>query len=354
MESVIRYAWPEWRVERKIGSGSYGKVFLCVKQEHTVTVSAAVKVIAIPSSEAEVEALRADGMREESTRAYFRAMVDNCVNEIKILEAVKGAPNIVHIEDFKVIERIGQFGWYILIRMELLGSLSETLSYRNLTYDETCRLGVDVCNALEVCHRNKIIHRDIKPANIMESKNGGYKLTDFGIARQLDNMRVSMSQKGTYLYMAPEVASLGQYDERADIYSLGLVMYQLFNRNHPPFTDLSKPELSPQDKETSVRIRMSGTQLPYPCDAGQAMAQVVMRACAFHPAERFSSVVEMRSAIQAAKQADLSGSSGMAAPVKQTPDHNKAGSADKLTIALASGVGALAITLAVLLFFYFT
>ena len=96
-------------------------------------------------------------------------------------------------------------GWDIYIRMELLESFVEYTKHRELTEGDVIRLGIDICNALELCERQKIIHRDIKPANIFVSTSGSFKLGDFGIARKLERANSTMSHKGTYSYMAPEI-----------------------------------------------------------------------------------------------------------------------------------------------------
>ena len=94
-------------------------------------------------------------------------------------------------------------------------------------------LGRDICEALAVCHRKQLLHRDVKPENIFVDGEGRFKLGDFGIARRLDNPATYLTQVGTPYYMAPEVFSLHSYDGRADIYSLGLVLYRFLNRSRP-------------------------------------------------------------------------------------------------------------------------
>ena len=89
-------------------------------------------------------------------------------------------------------------------------------------------IGVRVAEALEHAHLHRIIHRDIKPANVMVSRSGEVKLMDFGIARDEDLDRVTKTglMVGTPMYMAPEVVQGGEADERSDVYSLGVMLYQ--------------------------------------------------------------------------------------------------------------------------------
>ena len=126
-------------------------------------------------------------------------------------------------------------GWDILIQMELLTPLNRHVAEHGMTRWDVIRLGIDLCRALELCQKHDVIHRDVKPENILVSKNGDYKLGDFGIARMVKKAGSALSRKGTDAYMAPEVYKGEEYDGRADIYSLGLVMYRLLNGNCAPF-----------------------------------------------------------------------------------------------------------------------
>ena len=103
--------------------------------------------------------------------------------------------------------------------MELLKPLNDYLRDRVMTEAEVIRLGVDLCTALEVCHRRSIIHRDIKPENVFINEEGIFKLGDFGVSRTLERHTNHMSRKGTYNYMAPEVfnGTLSEADLRAEI-----------------------------------------------------------------------------------------------------------------------------------------
>ena len=80
------------------------------------------------------------------------------------------------------------------------------------------KLGIDLCRSLEYCGQLHIIHRDIKPENIFVSRFGDFKLGDFGIARELEKTMSTLSKKGTYSYMAPEMYRGEQYDSRVDMH----------------------------------------------------------------------------------------------------------------------------------------
>ena len=231
----LNKVWPEWQIEGKpLGGGSYGIVYKAVRRDLGGESFSAIKVISIPQDESVVDSLRSEGMSIDEAETNLDKAVHDCVNEIKIMQSLKGYSNIVIIEDYKVVEKQDTCEWTIYIRMELLTSLNRYISDKILSEREVIKLGIDICTALERCSSKGIIHRDIKPGNILvkeDDEHIEYKLGDFGIARTLKPLTSGLSQKGTINFMAPEVAHGKQYDATVDLYSLGIVLYQLLNNN---------------------------------------------------------------------------------------------------------------------------
>ncbi|MDR0220967.1 MAG: protein kinase [Lachnospiraceae bacterium] len=293
--------WPEWRSEALLGEGSFGKVYRAVREEHGVTAYSAIKVLSIPQNDAELSSLRSEGYSDGAMKTYFQGIVDDFANEIKLMQSMKGNSNIVSVEDFKVLEKTDKVGWDVYIRMELLTSFNDHISDRKLTEAEVIKIGEDILSALELCAHRKVIHRDIKPENIFVSPFGFFKLGDFGIARELEKTSGSMSQKGTYSYIAPEVAHGRHYDATVDIYSLGLILYRLLNNNRLPFLDPEAELVQYQDRKDAVDKRLGGAPLPAPAEASHSMAQVILRACAYNPADRYQTPTEFREALETVK-----------------------------------------------------
>ena len=294
---LLSNIWPEWRVVRRIGSGSFGVVYEAERSDHSVTSRAAVKVITIPNSDAELDSLLAEGITEENSRTYLEGVVADFIGEIQLMESFKGIQNIVSVEDYKVVEKTDQIGWDIYIRMELLTPFNVYISDKTLTENEVILLGCDICTALEYCAKKNVIHRDIKPQNIFINEFGSFKLGDFGIARTLENVTGGLSQKGSPNYMAPEVAKSTHYDASIDQYSLGLVLYQLMNKNRLPFLNTERQLLSPSERRSALERRINGESLPPPCEASSELAQVILKACAPNPADRYSSAAAFKAAL---------------------------------------------------------
>lgn len=287
-----------WRIVRLIGEGSYGKVFEIEREDFGRKYTAAMKVISIPQNESELRSAMADGMTSESVHTYYRGIVNEIVDEFSLMAELKGVSNIVSYEDHQVIERTDRFGWDVLIRMELLTPVSDHIARCGMTRRDIAQLGIDICKALELCKKQNIIHRDIKPENIFVSKNGDYKLGDFGIAKTVEKTTGALSQKGTPFYMAPEIFRGEAYGASVDLYSLGLVLFRLLNNNRAPFLPLYPAPMLPSDRENALQRRLGGEELPCPVNADEEMLAVIRRASAFAPADRYASPAEMRADLE--------------------------------------------------------
>ena len=309
----------KWYITKQLGAGSYGKVFEIQRTDALdgTVYRGALKAITIPSSPEELQSvLDEDGLDRQGASSYFRETVVALNREIALMNKVKGHSNIVSYEDHDVIEHADGIGWDILIRMELLTPISQYFKqFDTIPRQAVLRLGIDLCRALEVCEKYSIIHRDIKPANIFISDTGDFKLGDFGVARTASASTGASTFAGTVNYMAPEVFRREKYTASVDTYSLGLVMYQLLNANRMPFYPPYPQPLTALAKERAHDRRLAGEPLPDPVNASGPLADILRKACAPVPADRFASPTEMRLALEAV----LRGASD-AAPVPDAGD----------------------------------
>ena len=291
----------EWRIKRFIGAGSYGRVFEIERRDEFDTVyTGALKAVTIPSSQGELDEILADGMDMNGASTYFRDYVKELNREIALMSKLKGHSNIVSYEDHKMFPHEDGVGWDILIRMELLTPITSYLKQNHtFTRREVIQLGMDLCKALEICQRYNIIHRDIKPANIFISETEDFKLGDFGVARIASASTGASTRAGTVNYMAPEVFRGEKYTSNVDIYSLGLVMYQLLNNNRMPLYPPYPQPITPSSRERAQAQRLSGAALPPPANAEGRLAEIVLKACAPDPAQRYDSPTVMRQALEA-------------------------------------------------------
>ena len=288
-----------WNITRLLGEGGYGRVFEIERSEFGQTYRAALKVITVPQSSAEVRSVISEGMSVSQAEAYFHGIVEELVHEFSIMFKLKGTANVVSCEDLRVLEHPDGIGWDILIRMELLHPLLPYVYQHPMARRDIIRLGIDICKALELCQRYNIIHRDIKPENIFISDNGDYKLGDFGIARTIERTTSGLSKKGTYSYMAPEVYIGKKYGFSVDTYSLGLVLYRMLNKNRGPFLPQPPEAITYDNREQALARRVSGEPLPRPFYGEGRLGEIVLKACAFDPKDRYSSPQQLRQELEA-------------------------------------------------------
>lgn len=145
-------------------------------------------------------------------------------------------PNIVNIYDVGVEQKEDQEIHYIVMEYINGKTLKDIIVEKGkLSFDETVDYSIQIAEALEHAHKNHIIHRDIKPHNIMITEDGRAKVTDFGIARAATSSTMTNTSNviGSVHYFSPEQARGGYTDERSDIYSLGIVMYEMITGKVP-------------------------------------------------------------------------------------------------------------------------
>ena len=317
-----------WQINEFLGSGSGGKtaVFSLVRSDSGWGASA-LKVINLIEERGDINAL-SDYRKSEYEHAREECS-KNAEQEVRLMDDLRGNTNIVDYLDHAFVDWSDDsgFGRDLLIRMELLKDLrSEVRSGKIFTEREVLKIGRDICVALIRCHRKNILHRDVKPENIFRNKDGDYKLGDFGVSRVLDACpsAVASTGIGTYEYWPAEQMT-GCYDKRVDIYSLGLVLYELCNQNRLPFA------ASTYVADNEVSKRLAGTPLPKPIDASLALSEVILKACAFDPDNRYRSTEEflqalnlVASSLQKKEKGKTTGKSGPDVKKKTKYDTQKA------------------------------
>ena len=295
LEAVKQYEplFGSWYVKERLGTGASGEVYLVERADAQGVISrSAVKYI-------HVSPYSSFGSMPNMDETNGEVGIEDILQEIQTLSAFKSCPNIVGYEEHACIPLSDGVSFDILIRMELLVSLEQYVKTHRMTEQDTIRLGADISNALAFCEGQNIIHRDIKPGNIMVSANGSFKLGDFGIAGTTEQGTIGgFSQRGTYPYMAPEIYRGEICSGSVDLYSLGLVMYQLLNNGRIPFMPPYPETARPSDKENAVYRRFSGEAIPAPANGSPQLQQIVLKACAFLPQDRYQSAAQMRNELQ--------------------------------------------------------
>ena len=253
-----------YEILEKVGTGGMADVYK--SKDHTLNRYVAVKVL----------------KQEFSENANF-------VSKFRVeAQAAAGLmhPNIVNVYD------VGEEKGIYYIVMELVDgiTLKNYIAKRGrLGYKEAVTIALQVSMGLEVAHRNHIIHRDIKPQNIIISRDGKVKVTDFGIAKAATSDTITSNVMGSVHYTSPEQARGGFSDEKSDVYSLGVTLYEMLT-GEVPF-----------DGETTVAIAIRHIQEPMPSprkinpDIPYSVDQIVLKCCEKSPDRRYQNMQELAS-----------------------------------------------------------
>ena len=292
----IRLPWPGWKIVKDLGGGTYGRVYEIERTISGIQEKAALKIVSRPKNKDEIESYYNEGYSKADLIASYESEIQNYVQEYKLMKELQGESNIVSCDDFTMVPHEDGIGGDIFIRMELLTSLQQILRERSLseqeiTEQEIIKLGKDISHALVLCESKNIIHRDIKPANIMVSQFGNYKLGDFGVSKIMDHETYATAM-GTPDYQAPEVVHMERYGQTADIYSLGITLYWLLNNRKMPFIGADEQQ-TPVLKEEAMKKRYRGEVLPAPKNGSAKLKEIVLKACAYRPEDRYASAQEI-------------------------------------------------------------
>ena len=253
-----------YEILEKVGTGGMADVYK--SKDHTLNRYVAVKVL----------------KQEFSENANF-------VSKFRVeAQAAAGLmhPNIVNVYD------VGEEKGIYYIVMELVDgiTLKNYIGKKgNLGYKEAVTIALQVSMGLEAAHRNHIIHRDIKPQNIIISREGKVKVTDFGIAKAATSDTITSNVMGSVHYTSPEQARGGFSDEKSDVYSLGVTLYEMLT-GEVPF-----------DGESTVAIAIRHIQEPMPSprklnpDIPYSVEQIVLKCCEKSPDRRYQNMQELAS-----------------------------------------------------------
>jgi len=198
-------------------------------------------------------------------------------------------PHILPVHDYGEADNIP----YLVMRYLEAGTLKERMSANRLSPSEIDRLFSELADALDYAHAKGVVHRDLKPSNVLVDARGSVFLTDFGIAKLLESSPQFTStgaMVGTPAYMSPEQAQGLKVDQRTDIYSLGIILYEMIT-GRVPF-----------DAETPLAIVLKQLNEPLPLpssltpDIQPSVERVILKALAKNPDDRFASVSEFLAA----------------------------------------------------------
>jgi Tol biopolymer transport system component len=305
------------RLIRPIGEGGMGEVFLA--EDSKLGRQVAIKILP--------EHLASDASRRERFELEARAV------------ASLNHPNIVTIHSVEHAEGVH------FLTMEFVDGkpLAEMIPARGLPIDEFLRIAIPLADAVGAAHQKGIVHRDLKPANVVLTSDGRVKVLDFGLAKLRDEQPGDMANMptreltgegrivGTVAYMSPEQAAGKLVDHRSDVFSLGVVMYQMLTGEQPFTGDTGVAIISSVLKDTPRSVTDVNRALPRP------LGHIIKTCLQKDPERRYQSAKDLRNELQSLKE-DL-GSGELAAAGDVPVLHDRPSRFGPVTI----GVGLLAL-----------
>ena len=271
-----------------LGAGGMGEVY---KVRNIISDRVEAMKVLLPNLEADAE------------------LLDRFQREIKVQASLEH-PNIA------VLRTAQRLGNQILMIMEYVegASIESVLAGGPLPVEKAVDYTAQVLAALDYAHQRGVIHRDIKPANMMLTPGGTVKLMDFGIARLLADERLTQTGRtvGSLYYMSPEqIRGDADIDARADLYSLGVALYQMVTGKRPFEGDSAYSVMSAHLQQMPVPPIQMDPRVP------TALNEIILMAIAKEPAKRFQSAGAMRSALLQGVKAPAPGLAPRPAPPRR-------------------------------------
>lgn len=266
---MIGHVIGNYKVTEKLGEGGMGTVFKGID--------------VMLDREVAIKMLRPELARQAQIVERFRSEA--------VTLAKLNHPNIATLYSF---QRQGDD--FFMVMEYVSGETLDALIRRKgaMPTDEAISLFCQALEGMGRAHKLVIVHRDIKPANMMLTEDGSIKVMDFGIARVLGTARMTRQGNivGTIEYMSPEAIQGAEVDARSDIYSLGILLYEMLTGRVPFVNDTEYSLMMAQINEPPPPPRAFAPHIPIPVE------QAILRALAKRPEERFQSVGDFRRALE--------------------------------------------------------
>lgn len=248
-----------------------------------------VKIISIPASQVQLDALLLTGAYKAPADAmdYFKTVSDGVMKEAEILQKLGKLEGFLPYESWQAVPmESGKLGYEVCLVSPYKRSLEKYMRRHLMTHLEAVNLGLDLCAALAICRRAGFLYIDLKPGNIFLTKGKEYRIGDLGFA-ELDSLQyTSLPGKYRSPYSPPEIQdALNTLNSTADTYSVGMILYQIYN-------DGKLPHIPAESEEP----------IPTPVNADYEIAEIIMKAIAPDPKDRWQDPMQMGQALVAYMQ----------------------------------------------------
>lgn len=270
---------PRFRIEQLLGEGGMGKVYKALDKELGRTV--ALKI------------LQPELTKDPSVILRFKQEL--------LLASKISHRNILRIHDLSEFEGVKFITMAFIEGKDLNQMLKEQ---RPFTVERSMKIGRQLCEALDAAHAEGVVHRDFKPHNVLVGKNDHVYVSDFGLATSLETAKMGMTRTGAFVgtprYMSPEQVEGKTVDSRSDLYSLGLVLYEMVSGEVPFSGDSTWQVMYQRVKDLPKDVKVANPNVP------DNVARIIMRCLERDPAERYQTAKEILADIDAGHAPELS------------------------------------------------
>ena len=243
-----------------------------------------IKIISIPASQTQLEALLLTGAYKSkaAAREYFRELCDDVRKEVEILEKLSQLEGFLPYEKLQTEPMDGSdIGFDIYLLGSYKRSLERYFRKNTMTHLGAVNMGLDLCAALAVCRQAGYLYVDLKPGNVYLTDSNGYRIGDIGFISMDSLPYSSLPEKYISSYTPPEVCdAMSTLNSTMDTYALGLLLYQAYNGGSLPFEGQAIAQ-----------------ELPAPLYADYEMAEIILKACAPKPEDRWETPAQMGQAL---------------------------------------------------------
>lgn len=239
-----------------------------------------VKIVSSPATESQLDALLLSGAysSKEAAVSYFKELAEGIISEAQTLQKLSALEGFVGFDGWQIEPMDNEAGYDVYLKAAYRKTLDRVLNGSSMTHLGALNLGLDLCSALSVCRRCGYIYAALKPSNIYMVSDNSFKIGDIGFMR-LDSLKyASLPERCRSRYTAPEIQdAYSAVNTTVDIYALGMILYQVFNGGQlPTATD---------------------GELPPPDYADYEIAEIIMKACALDPSQRWQDPMDMGQAL---------------------------------------------------------
>ena len=243
-----------------------------------------VKIISLPATQSKLDALLLAGAFIDRASAvdYFKELADGVLEEAELLRKLSRHEGFVSFDSWQMVPmEDDETGFDIYLLGQYRPTLDGVFSTNEMTHLQAINLGLDLCAALSICRRAGYMHVDLKPSNVFMAGKREFRIGDLGFVKLSALKYTSLPSKYCSPYTPPELHDvLSTLNPTADIYAVGMILYQIYNNGQLPFDD-----------------KAPAAVLPAPMNADYELAEIILKACDPNPRKRWQTPIEMGQAL---------------------------------------------------------